>query len=145
MSSTPRWIPILFGSVMIFMATIILGALIGIVPADGVFLAPPIIIAGIVIGLFFGGIALWIPSKTPSIIKSGIFLIALFSLATVCNWTAFAPEVTYTSSTSIGLLQISGDDQIGGRVVFGAAAIVIDLILLSVVIGWIRPSRRKGK
>ena len=125
------------------MAVIIFGALIGSVPTEGDFLAPPFIIANISIGLFFGGIALWIPSKTPPFIKSGIFLVALVSLATVCNWTAFAPEVTYSSSTTIGPYQISGGDQVGGRVVFGAFAIIVDLFIISMVIGWIRPSSRK--
>jgi hypothetical protein len=65
------------------------------------------------------------------------------SLALVCNWTAFAPEVSYSSSTTIGPIQIRGGDQIGGRIVFGAAAIIVDILLISVIIGWIRP--RKGK
>lgn len=143
MSSTPRWIPIFIGSVMIFMAAIILGAIIGFVPTDGDFLAPPLIIASIGTCLFFGGIAFWIPQRTPPIIKSGIFLIAFLSLAMVCNWTAFAPDVTYSSSTTIGPIQIRGDDQIGGRIVFGAAAIIVDIFVVYMVIGWIRPSRRE--
>ena len=119
MSSTPRWIPIFFGTVMILMAMIILGALIGLIPTEGQFLAPPFIIASIGICLFCGGIALWTPQKTPPLIKSGIFLIGVLSLATVCNWTAFAPQVTYSSSTTIGAFQSGGEDQVGGGLVFG--------------------------
>jgi len=143
MSSTPRWIPIFFGTVMILMAMIILGALIGLIPAEGQFLAPPFIIASIGICLFCGGIALWTPQKTPPLIKTFIFLIGVLSLATVCNWTAFAPQVTYSSSTTIGAIQSGGEDQVGGRLVFGAAAIFVDLFILSAVIGWIRSTRRK--
>jgi hypothetical protein len=128
---------------MILMAAIILGALFGVIPAEGEFLAPPIVIASIGICLLFGGIAFVVPERTPSLVKSGILFLALMSLALVCNWTAFAPEVSYSSSTTIGPIQIRGGDQIGGRIVFGAAAIIVDILLISVIIGWIRP--RKGK
>lgn len=135
--------PILLGAVMIFMAAIILGALIGLIPTDGDFLAPPVIIASIGVCLFFGGIVFWLPQNTPAFVKSGVFLIALLSLATVCNWTAFAPEVTYSSSTTIGPIQFSGEDQVGGRIVFGAAAIVVDLFLIAGGISWVRSATRK--
>jgi hypothetical protein len=143
MATTPRWIPIFFGAVMILMALIILGALLGVIPAEGEFLAPPIVIASIGICLLFGGIAFLVPERTPSLVKSGIFFLALMSLALVCNWTAFAPDASYSSSTTIGPFQIRGGDQMGGRIVFGAFAILVDLLLLSVIIGWIRPGKGK--
>jgi hypothetical protein len=34
MDNTPKWIPVLFGSVMLLMGTLILGALFGVVPTD---------------------------------------------------------------------------------------------------------------
>jgi hypothetical protein len=139
MNSTPKWIPLLFGSAMILMAAIILGAFVGIIPTEGgQFLAPPIIIVGLGLCLLSGGIAMYIPQKAPVFFRSGLFAIALVSLAIVCNWTAFAPGVVYSSSTSIGLLQFSGEDPIGGRIVFGLAAIVVDLFMLFAVVGWIR-------
>ena len=142
-SSTPRWIPIFIGSVMIFMASIVLGALIGVIPAEGEFLAPPLVIASIGICLLFGGITFLIPERTSPILKSGVFLVALFSLALVCNWTAFAPDVAYSSTTTIGPIQIRGDDQLGGRIVFGVAAVIVDIFILAMVVGWIRPGKRR--
>ena len=144
MNSTSRWIPLLFGSVMLLMAALILGALCGIVPTDGGrFLAPPLIIAAIGVCLLCGGLALWIPAKTPAIVRSGLFLVALASMATACNWTAFAPDVLYYSSTSIGPLQFTGEDQVGGRIVFGLAAVAVDGLILYLIIAWARSSLLK--
>jgi hypothetical protein len=139
MNSTPKWIPLLFGSAMILMAAIILGAFVGIIPTEGgQFLAPPIVIVSLGLCLLAGGLAMYIPQKAPVIFRSGLLIIALVSLAMVCNWTAFAPGVIYSSSVSIGSLQVSGEDQIGGRFVFGLAAIIVDLFMVFTIVGWTR-------
>jgi hypothetical protein len=139
MNSTPKWIPLLFGSAMILMAAIILGAFVGIIPTEGgQFLAPPIIIVSLGLCLLSGGLAMYIPEKAPIFFRSGLFTIALVSLAMVCNWTAFAPGVVYSSSISVGSLQFSGEDPIGGRIIFGIAAIVVDLFMLFTIVGWTR-------
>jgi hypothetical protein len=139
MDSTPGWIPFFFGSAMILMAALILGAVFGIVPTEGgEFLAPRIIVATLGFCLLFGGLAIGIPPRAPVLLRSTLFIAALASMAVVCNWTAFAPGVVYDSSTSLGPLEVSGRDQVGGRIMFGLAAIAVDLFIVSAIIGWAR-------
>ncbi|WKZ35250.1 MAG: hypothetical protein QY332_16680 [Anaerolineales bacterium] len=140
MDDTPKWIPVLFGSVMLLMGALILGALFGIVPTDedGAFLAPPMIIAALGLGFILGAFLLWIPDWTPPLLRTFLFLVTLALVAVVCNWTAFAPQVVYYSSTSIGPVQFSGESKIGGRIVFGIAALIVDSIFISTLIAWVR-------
>ncbi len=142
MNSTPRWIPILFGCVMILMALIILGAVYGYIPAEGEFKAPKVIILSISICLFAAGLAILTPQSAPAIMRTTLGFVAFATLAAVCNWTAFAPEVTYTSSSSIGPFQFEGEDPIGGRIVFGLAAIAVDIFIIAALIGWLRSRSR---
>jgi hypothetical protein len=139
----PKWIPALFGGVMLLMGLLILGALFGIVPTDegGQFLAPPLVIASLGLGLVLGGILMWAPSRTPAILRSILFLFALALVAVVCNWTAFAPNVVYYSSTSIGPVNITDEGGIGGRIAFGIAALVVDIFLISVLVSVLRPRK----
>jgi len=144
MDSTPKWIPFLYGSIMILMGTLILGALWGYVPIDGgSFTAPSWVIISLGICLLSAGAAFWLPGKSPSLVKSALLIITLVALALVCNWTAFAPGVEYQSSAILGMIEITGKDQIGGRIVFGLAAVTIDLIILAVFISFFRQSHRK--
>src|SRR4030042_5805722 len=102
MNDTPAWIPVLFGCVMLLMGALILGALFGIIPTDGgQFLAPSPVILALGLSLILGGFLFWIPRTVPSLVRTFLFLIALALVGVVCNWTAFAPDVVYTSSTSI--------------------------------------------
>lgn len=146
MDETPAWIPILFGSVMIGMGGMILGAYLGIVPVDegGRFLAPPAVILSLGSGLVLGGLLLWIPRSIPIRLRSLLFLAALALAAVVCNWTAFAPGMAYTSTTSIGLFRISGESNLGGRIAFGVAALIVDAFFLSELAGWVRGLFRRG-
>jgi hypothetical protein len=139
MDDVPKGIPILFGAVMVLMGSIILGALLGVVPTDGgQFLAPPFVLTSLGVLLIAGGVALWLPRHSPVWIRSALILLALGLLAIVCNWTAFAPEVVYYSSASIGPVTTGGEDPVGGRLVFGLAAIAVDVFILSILLGWIR-------
>lgn len=144
MEDTPRWIPILFGSVALLMGALILGALFGIVPTDGGrFMAPPIVILALGLGMLLGGLMLWIPQKWPASIKTLLLTGVLVSMSVVCNWTAFAPGVVYQSSTSFGPVTIEGESSIGGRIAFGVAAAIVDLVVLSILIGWVRALWRR--
>jgi cytochrome c oxidase assembly factor CtaG len=143
MNEPPRWIPVLFGAVSFAMGALILGAFLGIVPTDGGrFSAPPAVIVALGIGLILFAALLWAPRSTPASLKSSLVLLALVLTAVVCNWTAFAPEVMYFSSTSIGPIAFSGPDQLGGRIVFGLAALLVDAVILAVLVGWVRAARR---
>jgi hypothetical protein len=139
----PKWIPVLFGSVMLLMGLLILGALFGIIPTEegGQFLAPPLVIASLGLGLVLGGILIWVPYRTPPMVRSILFLVALALVAVVCNWTAFAPNVAYYSSTSIGPVSITEEGGIGGRIAFGIAALVVDIVFISVLVSVLRPSK----
>jgi cytochrome c oxidase assembly factor CtaG len=142
MNEPPRWIPVLFGAVAFLMGILILGAYFGIVPTDGRrFTAPPAIILGIGFGLLVGAAIFWLPRTAPGVVRGGLLLLTLGLLAVVCNWTAFAPEVIYSSSVSIGPVSLSGSDQVGGRIVFGLAALLVDAVIVATIAGWIRSAR----
>ncbi|HSR47633.1 MAG TPA: hypothetical protein VLL77_06545, partial [Anaerolineales bacterium] len=68
-------------------------------------------------------------------------------VAVVCNWTAFAPNVTYTSTTSFsglfGGIAVAQEDPIGGRIVFGLVAIAVDLVLAGSIIYAVRQAIRR--
>ena len=140
MDDTPRWIPFLFGSVMMLMGTLILGVLFEVVPVDedGQFLAPSLVIFSLGLGLASGGFLLWLPFQTPPRLRTFLALVVMVFMLVVCNWTAFAPNVVYHSSTSIGPLEVSGKAGIGGRIVFGIAALIVNSIFLSTLIAWLR-------
>ena len=144
MDRAPKWIPILFGSVMILMGVLILGALIGIVPTDetGQILAPPLVIVSLSLSLVLGGVLLFIPKQSPVAVRSFLFLLALALVTVVCNWTAFASNIVYSSSTSVGPVQISGQDGILARIAFGMAALVVDLFFIATLIAWLRTTLR---
>jgi len=146
MGDTPRWIPVFFGSAMLLVGAFILGAQLGFVPTgDGQFLAPPVIIIALSLCLMLGGLLLWIPQRWPALIRATLFIVALAAMAIVCNWSAFAPGVVYNSSTSIGPLSFEGESRIGGRIAFVVVAIILDLFILDMLIGWARARfRRKG-
>jgi len=144
LASTPVWIRILFGAVPILMGVVILGALAGVVPTDGGrFFAPPWVILSLGSGLILFGLGLWMPASTPPQLKSAIFLVLLLFLAAVCNWTAFAPGVVYTSEMTIGGWTTSGEDPIGGRLVFGAVALAVDALLAFTVVDIVRRALRR--
>jgi len=145
LASTPVWIRVLFGAIPILMGVLILGAQAGVVPTDGgSFHAPPWVILSLGAGLILFGLGLWMPASTPPRLKSAIFLILLLFLAAVCNWTAFAPGIVYTSETTIGGWTTSGEDPIGGRIVFGAVALAVDALLAFTVIDIVRRALRRG-
>ena len=144
LASTPVWIRLLFGAIPILMGTVILGAQAGVVPTDGGrFFAPPWVILSLGSGLILFGLGLWMPASTPPQLKSAVFLVLLLFLAAVCNWTAFAPGVVYTSEMTIGGWTTSGEDPIGGRIVFGAAALAVDALLAFTVVDIVRRALRR--
>jgi hypothetical protein len=146
MTPVPRWITLLIGSVMMLMAALILGAVFGLVPTGtGQFLAPPVIIVSLGLCFVSGGLLLWLPHQAPVFLRGGLFTLGLLFLAITCNWTAFAPGVAYYSSSSVGPLEFSGEDQVGGRIVFGLTAIAVNLLILDVVVGWARGRLRKER
>lgn len=122
----------LFAGVICFlMGIIVLGAQFGFVPADeGAFFAPPPVIIAIVIGLLLLALVIWIPQEAPVFLRAGMGLVLVLMLAVVCNWSAFAPNVRYTSNLVLGPISSSSEDLVGGRIVFGIAALAIDLLLL---------------
>jgi len=125
------WTRALFGLVPILMGLVILGALAGVVPTDGgTFNAPAWVILALGAGLMLFGLMLWTPSSAPKLVRSGMALLVMLLVATVCNWTAFAPGVRYTSDLTIGGWTTSGEDPVGGRIVFGLVALAIDGVLV---------------
>jgi hypothetical protein len=109
------------------------------IPTDGGrFLAPTPVILSLGLGLVLFGTLLLIPVHLAGFIRSGLFLLTLILVAVVCNWTAFAPEVSYTTTTSLGSTTTTSEDRIGGRIVFTLAALLVDGILIASLVGWIK-------
>ena len=129
----------LFGLAAVGMGALILGALWGWVPTEGGrFLAPTPVILSLGLGLGLFGVLLMIPVQLAGFIRGALFLLVMILVAVVCNWTAFAPEVVYSSTTSLGSSTTTAEDPMGGRVVFTVAALVVDGILIASLVGWIK-------
>jgi hypothetical protein len=123
----PLWARALFSLVPLLMGLVILGAWAGVVPTEGgSFHAPAVVIIALGAGLILFSVMMWIPSTTPAALRSALFAILLLLVAVVCNWTAFAPGIRYTSEVTIGGWTSSGEDPLGGRIAFGLLAIAID-------------------
>jgi hypothetical protein len=141
----PVWIRTVFGVGAALMGLLILGALAGLVPTDGgAFLAPKGILAALGAGLVLFAVMLWVPRSAPAALRTALGLLLFLLVAGVCNWTAFAPGVRYTSETTIGGWTTSGEDPVGGRIVFGAAALAIDAVLAFGIFEAIRRALRRG-
>jgi hypothetical protein len=139
----PLWARILFSLVPLVMGLVILGAWFGIVPTDrGSFHAPAAVILSLAGGLILFAFLVWIPSEAPKVVRLGLPAILMLAVAVVCNWTAFAPGIRYSSEVTIGPWASSGEDQAGGRIAFGVVAVAIDAILaigiLASVRNWLR-------
>jgi hypothetical protein len=133
----------LFGGVMLLIGGIILGAWFGLVPTDGgQFLAPPLVIISLGFCFVLGGLTLWIPARAPVFLRTTFFFLSLVLLTILFNWTAFAPGVRYASSTTFGPLTIGGSGNIGGRIAFGLAALVVDALLVFSIVSWVRSAGR---
>ena len=129
----------MFAIVPLAMGLLILGAQLGLVPTDGgTFFAPPWVIIALATGLILFALALWLPDRTPTFLKGLLFIGIMGAIALVCNWSAFAPNIRYTSTVSVGPFKMSGEDQLGGRIVFGIVALVIDGVLLFGLVDWAR-------
>jgi hypothetical protein len=132
------------------MAGLIAGAQFGLIPADeGAFFAPPPVITALWIGLALGGLLFLMPMWLPATLRSLLLLAVLFLVAIVCNWTAFAPDVTYSTPTSFsalyGAIATTREDSIGGRIVFGLVAIAVDLVLVGSLVAVVRQTVRRPK
>ncbi len=130
---------LLIGMACLLMAALIAGAQFGMLPAEeDAFFAPPPVITALWIGLLAGAVLFLLPQGSPAALKAGLGFLVLCLVAIVCNWSAFAPEVTYTSSTTvsafIGGFTTTREDPVGGRIVFGLVAVVVDLILIGGIV-----------
>jgi hypothetical protein len=127
------------GLAALLMACLIAGAQFELIPAEpDAFFAPMPVITAIWVGLLLGALLVWLPERTPPVLRAAVAFLVLCLVAVVCNWSAFAPGVTYTSTTSFGGFEATNEDPIGGRFVFGLAAIVVDLILIGGIVYAVR-------
>lgn len=132
----------------LLMASLIAGAQSGIIPSgEGAFFAPPQVITALWVGMLLAGALFLLPERSPSALKAGLAFLVLCLAAVVCNWSAFAPDVTYTSTTTISTpflgFSTTREDPVGGRIVFGLMAIVVDLILVAGIVYGIRQLLRR--
>jgi hypothetical protein len=110
---------------------VILGAWFGIVSTDGgTFGAPPAVAFALAGGLIIFAFLGWVPRQAPRFLAFVLPWTLVLAVAVVCNWTAFALQGHYTSEVTISLGSSSGEDQIGGRAVFGLVALAIDALVI---------------
>jgi hypothetical protein len=139
----PLWVRVLFSLVPLAMGLIILGAWFGIIPTDGgTFHAPPVVILSLAGILILFALLVWLPSQAPKSVRLVLPAVLLLLVAVVCNWTAFAPGVRYSSQVSIGPWSSTGEDQVGGRIVFALVALAIDALLALALFQAIRKRSR---
>lgn len=135
----PLWLQLLFGLVPLPMALALLGAWFGVVPTGaGTFVAPPLVIFALSSGLILFALLMWVPREAPRAIRFGLPVALLLSIAVVCNWTAFAPNLRYTSQVAIGPWSSRGEDAVGGRIAFGLAALAVDALIVLTIAQAIR-------
>lgn len=122
-------------AVPLAMGLVILAAWLGLVPTNGGRVqAPAPVVLSLGGALILFALLLWMPSTAPKPLRMPLPALLFLLVAALCNWTAFSPEVRYTSEISAGPFSMTGEDQSGGRVVFGLAALPIDgLIVTSIV------------
>jgi len=126
-------IPIIFGGFALLMGAVVLGAAVGILPADPRgFNVPRWVIAAIGSGLgVFGLMMIIMPFNTPDWARSGLAIIFLLLLGLVLNYTAFfAPRNIFSSSTSIGPLTTTRQGDPGAQLVCGGIAVLVDAFIL---------------
>jgi hypothetical protein len=122
---------------LVLMGATVLGALVGAVPTDGsLLLAPPLVVAALGPGLMLAGACIWVPQKSPAALRTTLAGLSIILMLVVCNWSGFAPDVSYGLTTSLGPLRWQGGDPIGGQLVFGVLAVVFDLIVVAGLLSW---------
>jgi hypothetical protein len=138
-------IPLVFGGFTLLMGALVLGAAVGIVPADPRgFNVPRWVIAAIGSGLGVFGLMIIIPAGAPAWAKSGLAIIFLGLLALVLNYTAFfAPTRIFSSSTSIGPITTYSEGDLGARLICGGIAVLLDAFILWTLIGQFRKLLQK--
>jgi hypothetical protein len=145
-SRPTRAIPAWLGAFPIFMGAVCAGIGCGWIPYDPAKVHAPgwvIVVCGI---SFIGaGLAIlstkWSRDGQPQAIY-GFMILA--GLTVVCNWVAFgAGERHFSSSTSINGAKIASHpvDERNGRIVFGVAALILDLMLVAGVVRLVRRRR----
>jgi hypothetical protein len=139
----PIWVRLLFSLVPLLMGLVILGAWFGVVPTGGgSFHAPAAVLLSLAAGLILFAAAVWIPSNAPKALRLGLPATLLLLVAVVCNWTAFAPGIRYTSEITIGAWTTSREDLIGARIAFGLVALAIDAVLVYGILTAVRQRLR---
>lgn len=127
----PPVVRALFGGAALLMGALILGAAAGLVPADPAgWLAPMAVVYALGAGLWLFAAMLWLPRGAPMRLRSALAAALLLLVAVVCNWSAFAPDVQYTVTTESGGREEARPAPVGGRIVFGAAALTVNALLL---------------
>ncbi|HEX9795593.1 MAG TPA: hypothetical protein VGA52_01255 [Anaerolineales bacterium] len=119
------------------MGAAVLGALVGVATTDGgLLLAPPLEVAALGLGLLLAGAYVGVSQNTPVALRTTLAGLSIILMLVVCNWSGFVPDVSYKLTASVGPSAWQWNDIVGGRIVFGAAAVVLDLIVVAGLLSW---------
>ena len=131
---------IVFGGIFVMVGAFVV--MVGMGMIDGEIYAPSwvIVITGVVFGL--SGIIVMVNGLRDRVgpdnlilrwMYHALLLFMLISFAVPFHWVAFSSgERQFSSSTSLGGVSVSSSPggDLGGRIAFGAAALLIDLIIV---------------
>jgi hypothetical protein len=139
-------LPLLLGLVSVLAGSVVLATVMGLLPAEGRMLAPAYIVAAVGGVFVVAGILIMVPEKASPSLRVALFLGVVALLAIICNWSAFAPGVSYGSSgaLSFGPFSFLREGVGGSRLVFILAALILDLLILLGLASQIRDYFKDG-
>jgi hypothetical protein len=136
----------LFALMFWIVGSLILALAVGWIPAPPEHFEAPHWVVGAAGLLFLAGgfVPLAARSGANSWASRCVGTAVLLPLALIFNWIAFGAGLRHFSGGlsigGLGISQSSGSDM-GGRIVFGIAAVVLDLIVIAVAVRWMRNKR----
>jgi hypothetical protein len=128
------------GVLVMAMGGFIVGIGLGVVPVPEESIhAPRWVIAVAGLAFLFAGVSVVQQAFQIEAFKYVPGLAIVLALAAVANWVAFGPgDRSGEGTLTIVGIQIPVSSDIGGRIVFGFGAVVIDLLLVVGVVHWFR-------
>jgi len=124
----PFYVPILTGLFLVTIGGLVLATVLGLVPTNShEFTSPRWMIGAVGVGLFVGGLVIWLPKRAPQWLSTGLGIVVWLMLLLVLNYTALAPSQTpVPSGLPVGPFTQSPVDPATGKLMVGTLSVVAD-------------------